>query len=135
LGVIALAGLGLLAADVATYTSLRSFLFDRVDSTLDSVHTGVEALGGRGPGGPGGGQRVPGDCVELRTLTQQVVSHGCFEEFPNASTPPAPRYPATISLPSQPNTPAGDRVAFLTVPTVSGGGRYRVRASIEDRDP
>jgi len=42
LGVIVLAALGLGAADVATYTSLRSFEFDRTDSTLDAAHPGVE---------------------------------------------------------------------------------------------
>ena len=32
---------GLLAADLATYAALRSSLFDRVDSSLDSSATGV----------------------------------------------------------------------------------------------
>ena len=35
LGVIALAAVGLVAADVATYSSLRSFLLDRTDSSLE----------------------------------------------------------------------------------------------------
>jgi len=38
LGVIMLAAVGLVAADIATYTSLRSFLFDRVDNTIDAAH-------------------------------------------------------------------------------------------------
>src|SRR5919204_6793045 len=89
LGVIVLAALGLVAADVATYTSLQRFLLDRVDSTLDSVHTGFEAHH------PGPGPRgIPGDCVQTRTLTHQVVTQQCFAQFPNAKTEPAPRYPA-----------------------------------------
>ena len=40
LGVLALATVGLVAADIATYTSLRSFLFDRTDSSLESAHRG-----------------------------------------------------------------------------------------------
>ena len=42
LGVIVLAALGLGAADIATYTSLRSFELKRVDSALDAAHPGVE---------------------------------------------------------------------------------------------
>ena len=60
LGLIAIAAVGLVAADVVTYTALKSFLYDRIDSTLNSVHPGVEnALFGDGRGlnggGPGGG--------------------------------------------------------------------------------
>ena len=39
--------------------------------------------------------------------------------------------PTTVSMPASPNTPEGDTVKFFTVDAVSGGGRYRVRASIE----
>ena len=136
LGVIALAAVGLVAADIATYASLRSFLFDRVDNSLDAAHPGVEAavFHGRGQGpGPGGGGTVQGDCIQVRTLTQRVVNQTCVPQFAESEAAPAPRYPATISLPSEPNTDEGDRVAYLTVPAVSGGGRYRVRASIEAR--
>jgi len=38
-----LSAAGLLAADVATYTALRSSLFDRVDSSLDSSAAGVSS--------------------------------------------------------------------------------------------
>ena len=37
LGVIVLAALGLAVADVATYASLRSFLLDRTDATLEET--------------------------------------------------------------------------------------------------
>ena len=37
LGVIVLAALGLALADVATYASLRSFLFHRTDSALQKL--------------------------------------------------------------------------------------------------
>src|SRR3974390_3676507 len=90
LGVVALTAVGLVAADLATYTALRSFLFDRVDSTLNSVHVGVEsalfAPHGPGPGptpAPGGNQSlqelftsVPGDCIEVRTLAGAVGAQG-----------------------------------------------------------
>ena len=44
LGVIAIAAVGLVAADIATYGALKSFLLDRVESTLNSVHPGVEGV-------------------------------------------------------------------------------------------
>ena len=45
-GVLVLALVGLAAADVATYTSLRSFLVQRVDTTLESDHQSFEGLDG-----------------------------------------------------------------------------------------
>jgi two-component system, OmpR family, sensor kinase len=143
LGVIALAAVGLVVADAATYTSLRSFLFDRVDSTLNAAHPGVEqAVFGDGGGddhhGPGPeqlGATVPGDCIQVRHANGAVVASRCIAAFPGATTSPKPRYPATVSFPRRPNTAQGDRVTFLTVPAVSGGGRYRVRASIERNAP
>ena len=44
LGVLALATVGLIAADLATYTSLRSFLIDRTDASLQAAHQEVTAL-------------------------------------------------------------------------------------------
>ena len=55
LGVVVLALVGLAAADIATYTSLRSFLVQRVDNTLESDHQSFEQRGRGGPGGFGGG--------------------------------------------------------------------------------
>ena len=42
LGVIALAAVGLVAADFATYSALRSFLIDRTDTSLDVAHLSVQ---------------------------------------------------------------------------------------------
>ena len=44
LGVILLSAIGLAVADVATYTSLRSFLLNRVDSSLTAGHTGAARM-------------------------------------------------------------------------------------------
>ncbi len=50
LGVLVLATIGLFAADLATYTSLRSFLIGRTDSSLQAAHQEAEAeLLGTGP--------------------------------------------------------------------------------------
>ena len=137
LGVIVLAAVGLIAADIATYTSLRSFLFQRVDSTLDSAHPSIEDAVFGGEAVPNPLQAlaaiVPGDCIEVRKLNQQVLGSRCIARFPDQKAPPPPRLPERISLPARPNTHDGDRVHRLSVGATEGGDRYRVRASIEPR--
>ena len=148
LAVISLAAVGLIAADAVTYSSLRSFEISRTDASLNAAHIAVERplfQGGRGgpnPGPPGdagnGGQpsrigdlaaAARGDYVALLGLDGRVISHSFAAQFAGAGTPPAPKLPSTIELPQ---APAGeDRVSYFTVPAVSGGGHYRVRASIE----
>src|SRR5262249_52304648 len=87
LGVVVLSAVGLALADVATYTSLRAFMLDRVDKTLEAGHVQVEqtAFGktrparGGGDGGPGGGPGPPAqgiDWYEVRTLSGAVVKSG-----------------------------------------------------------
>jgi two-component system OmpR family sensor kinase len=138
LGVFALAAVGLVVADAATYISLRSFLLDRVDSSLNAVHPGVEQAvfrEGEDHHGPGPlNATVPGDCIQVRRTNGTVVDGKCIAAFPGATAGPSPSYPDTISFPTRSNTPHGDRVRFLTV-GAKGGGRYRVRASIERDAP
>ena len=43
-GVLVLAGVALVGADVATYASLRSFLLKRTDSSLEIDHRAVESV-------------------------------------------------------------------------------------------
>jgi two-component system OmpR family sensor kinase len=146
LGVIAIAAVGLVAADIATYGALKSFLLDRVESTLNSVHPGVEGAlfprPGQGPGpGPGGGDfralfnAIPGDCIEVRRLNQTITGATCVPVFGHNTAAPGPKLPAKITLPTKPTSPEGDRVKFFTAPALSGGGSYRVRASIEANTP
>jgi two-component system, OmpR family, sensor kinase len=141
LGVIVLAALGLAIADLATYTSLRSFLFDRTDNALNAAHPGVEdALFQQQEPDHGGSLRAlaaaaPGDYIQLRQLDGSILGSRMNPQFSEAKSPPPPKLPATITLPSRPTTPNGDRVRFLTVGAQSGHDRYRVRASIEPRAP
>src|SRR2546429_8657296 len=98
LGVIVLAALGLAAADVATYTSLRSFLFHRVDSTLQAAHPIVEGNvfgrpgDGQGPQASGPiGAGAPGVVyVQARTPSGRVVGRGPTSEIGEASPPAVP---------------------------------------------
>jgi two-component system OmpR family sensor kinase len=139
LAVIVLAAVGLIAADVATYSSLSSFLVDRTDSTLDQSHTqAAQSIEGRGDFGdrsgfgPGGGPGL-NEFIQLRSLNGTVIRTDANNRLPDGTTPPAPKLPATISVPQA--SDGGDRVRYLTVPAVKGGDRYRVRASIEANQP
>src|SRR5207244_10289460 len=65
LAVGAVALVALVASDVATYRYLRSFLYQRVDQSLESAHVGLErAANGQGSsnrGGPPGDGGRPGE--------------------------------------------------------------------------
>ncbi len=149
LGVIALAAVGLVAADVATYSTLRSFLVKRTDSTLEAAHVAVESalFHEHGPGSPPdrddkGGRHAgdvpdlapltaaaPGDYVALRRLDGTVVNGGSVPRFPGGESAPPPALPSHISLHKA--NAQGERVRYFTVKATSGDERYRVRASIE----
>jgi two-component system OmpR family sensor kinase len=127
LGVLALATAGLLTADFVTYTSLSSFLLERVDSQLDSDHQGAENNGFTNVGANGS---TGADLVEVRSPTGEVRFVTPVPHFAGTTAPPGPSLPARFTIPSTPNA-GPDRVIYLTVPAVSGGGSWRVRASIE----
>jgi two-component system, OmpR family, sensor kinase len=144
LGVIVLAAAGLVAADAATYTSLRSFLFSRTDTSLESAHVAAESAL-RGPHGePGrdepphgpsdfGGHdigrltaSVPGVFVQVRRSNGTIVGGGAAPQFTGTKQSPPPRLPNRIPLSSR---GGGEAVAYFTAPATRGAGRYRVRAS------
>jgi two-component system OmpR family sensor kinase len=144
LGVVVLAAAGLVAADVVTYTSLRSFLVSQTDDSLDAAHVSVEAAlrgphGGPGDGAPPGSvtshsafdigrltSAAPGEYVQVRTVNGAIVVSGRAPEFSGSEQSPPPRLPATVRLTS---SEGSDTVAYFTVPAKTGGSRYRVRAS------
>ena len=140
---IALAAVGLIAADFATYSSLRSFLISRTDNSLQQAHLAAGgALRGPPPGDhhpAGRGVRLdrllsstPGDYVQLRRLNGKVVFSG-VQRLPGSDDASVPLLPKTIDLPAASGN--GDRVRYFTVSATQGGERYRVRASIEPDAP
>jgi len=133
LGLLVLAAAGLVAADIATYTSQESFLFQQTDSTLQNEHQFANQAGNRGPGGPGPGT-PPGLYVEIRNLQTGAVVYSHLEGFPGQRAGAPPRLPKTIKL-QAPREGEPDAVTYFTASAVSGGGRYRVRASIEVDNP
>jgi two-component system OmpR family sensor kinase len=126
LGVVLLAALGLAAADIATYSSLRSFLVSRTDTTLRDEHQAFE-------GGPGTdeGHVPPGVYSEVRAANgRTVLVRLRVYLFPGQSTPPVPQLPQTIHVSARPND-GPDRTSFFTVGSRNSGEQYRVRAAIE----
>ena len=144
LGVFVLAAVGLVAADGATYASLRSFLLDRVDKTLEIGHGQAEQTafpdhggpgGGRGPGGRqpprGTGPPVEGiNWYQVRTLSGKFVSGGFL-----VGGGSAPKLPPEIRVPAAAHGPNGERTTYFTVSSANGSTSYRVRASIEPQHP
>jgi two-component system, OmpR family, sensor kinase len=135
LGVLAVATVGLVVADVATYTSLRSFLFDRVDSTLDDDHRGVESLLRAAAASPEGVTALP---ALPAGLYAQIRSSGRVLTFPTRPFPghtaplSPPKLPTTIRFPAQAQSAHGpDRVRYFTTGSQLGDTRYRVRASLD----
>lgn len=125
LGVIVLGAAGLAIADVATYASLRSFLFERTDESLRESHSSIAREVVRF-GCPGAGDRAPrgtepGDVVEVRASDGSVVcSWQATMLGETASSPPS--LPPSLEVPE-------DDGRYLTVEAQEGDGRYRVRAS------
>jgi two-component system OmpR family sensor kinase len=139
LGVFAVAIVALVAADVATYASLRSFLLDRVDSTLEAGHAQVEHQVG-GDHGFGGGRQGHGfgppaqgiDWYQVRTLQGTVLGGGFLV---GGGSPP--RLPADIAVPTKADShePSHERVSYFTAPSRNGSISYRVRASVDPSQP
>jgi two-component system OmpR family sensor kinase len=132
LGVIVLAAAGLAAANVATYTSLRAFLFDRTDDALARSHPPIERSlhDGRCPGVdgrplPGLG---PGDLIQLRSEAGKILCNTQMTDLSGDVRSP-PQLPASIDTSSAGDGPV--RAHYFTVRSDDGAGRYRVRASAE----
>jgi two-component system OmpR family sensor kinase len=131
LGLLVLAAVGLIAADIATYTSQESFLFDQTDKTLQQEHQFAErgpSQDGRGPGLP------PGVYVEGRSLSTGRILFHDQGHFPASKAASPPRLPEEIRL-NPPTAGEPDRVVYFTAPAKNGRDRYRVRASIEVQNP
>ena len=123
---------GLLAADIATYAALRSSLFDRADSSLDTSAKGVEqAL--TGPARPGQrdalvplnllarlGVLTPGMYIEVRHPDGSRPLHGVLTR-PD-ETLPTPRVPKGFDAASD----GSPRRA--TTGATTGGSRFRLLA-------
>jgi two-component system OmpR family sensor kinase len=155
IGVIALVALTI--ADVATYSSLQSFLYARIDQQLDQqsqhldhfLNDGAQlnpsACAGPGPFGFGGGPAPTGDepgrtrpanavqefALEVLSPTGGVVAGQRCAAYVNG-TAYLPQIPTTIAgiTTSDTTNTTNSAVAYFTVAsTKTGGPSFRVRAT------
>jgi two-component system, OmpR family, sensor kinase len=131
--VAAVALVGLVAADVATYTALRSFLIDRVDQSLIAAHKPLirSLYEPPQPLSPSSGQRdaaafakaAPDAFVELRGPSDKVWLSGSTRgEFSTDK----PRLPAHVN--GLEGTGDDGRTFFTVESSEQGGPDFRVRA-------
>ena len=149
LGFVAI--VALVAADFATYSSLRSFLLDRVDETLAASHEPAQqvvdpdsgpapGLGGGGPGGSGGpvpnsnGNALGGleatTAVVVRTAAGQTATYAYCPQRYACSSGGAylPRLPAQIKGFGRHGGIAEPSTFFDASSAESGGPQFRVVA-------
>jgi two-component system OmpR family sensor kinase len=118
-----LAIVGLVAADIATYAALKSFLVDRVDGSLAASATVVQRSIGRG--------LDFGDKQQLASLTPGLFVEGLNPDGSFAGSYQAPRYDeATPPRPKLPVELPSGGVSKFTVDSIRGGTQFRVR--VED---
>jgi two-component system OmpR family sensor kinase len=131
LAVIVMVFAGLLVSDVVTYTSLKSFLLNRVDQQLLVGRIAMrQHFGGgtpfEGPGGFGEVTRAlapPGTLGEIRDASGQVLDRTVlgFEQRGQLDVP-EPDLPSPIPLPDS------GEPEFFTVGSVQSSLNYRVLA-------
>jgi two-component system, OmpR family, sensor kinase len=122
--------LALLAADVATYSALRSFLLGRIDRSLNTAHVGVErrlAFASE-TGASGIGLIAPGAYVERRDAQGHII--GLPIPAGRFGRPEVvPRLPARIGGFRAPTGRGREPTATFTASSATAGGpQFRVRA-------
>jgi two-component system OmpR family sensor kinase len=124
IALVVLVGVGLIVADVATYTALRSFLVQRVDQQLRAAigpAAGMleHAMPGMRPGG-GPGDAIPnGSYVAAFDASGQLVVDRFALTYESATQPAKPDLPLNVGTQGPGSSP-------FTVGSVHGGLRYRV---------
>ena len=123
IGVISLVVIGIVIFDVATYTSLRTFLYGRVDSQLSSGRVvAVGVLGGRENGPGSTAQQFP-----TGTVIQEVSPDGAVLVTKVAAPPFSTTQPALPVLPHPlPNAGMDKAGQPFNVAGTNGVAQFRV---------
>ncbi len=145
----------LVIANIATYSALESFLYQRIDQQLEQLHPRIEGVvnSGRtlrcfdpgqfapapapGPGGPVPGQEgagaanaVQATAIEVRTPSGNLLKGQVCPVY-EGETAYTPQLPTTITGLSR--TTQGEKVTYFTAAsTKANGPTFRVRASTLD---
>src|SRR5438105_3286200 len=136
IAVIVLVFAGLAVSDVVTYTSLKSFLLQRVDQQLQAGRDpAIVALNSVANGGvnrfPGGGDLgppslPPGTLTEVLGPTGSVLATYCF--CYGEPTPPSPDVSSTVKSAGASSSSQSPSPQFYTTGAVGRSAiRYRVR--------
>jgi two-component system OmpR family sensor kinase len=156
LALAAVAFVALVVADVATYSELKTFLYNQVDNSLESSHGAIEAAldglskpGGRSesdnPEGPAPNAATsvsgaafcqstanglaPGTFVEVRTASGAVVDHDDCPAIESGGVSYSPALPRAITG-FVATGPHHEPTTYLTAPSAKAGGpTFRVRVS------
>ena len=129
----------LVAADAATYSSLRSFLIAQADSNLNTAHIPIEQQlaqgGGDDQNGPGGGGPPVHGCADCYVAVRASTGTRVLQQpyLPNG-------HQVSIVLPDHisgfsDETDPREPTAYFDASTSGGGPTFRVRASILDSGP
>ena len=129
IGIVSLVAVGLLVADVATYTALQTFLIGRVDVQLSTGHNAaVAGLGGSPQGnGPPAGSTFPADTIIERVQADGTVLDARRLSFGGTSS--------SSALPVLPKPlPSGTEKdpAVQTLNGINGVSHYRAAIWPED---
>ena len=151
LAVAAIALVALAIADVTVYSSLRSYLYQQADSTLQLSHIAIEHAAGEPhePGSPGqpvtspdkavgasnfcaiGREGAPGMFIQVRSASGVVASGMECPAFVPGEKAYSPKLPAVISGYRETASDPHEPVTYFTVPSTSAAGpAFRVRASV-----
>jgi two-component system OmpR family sensor kinase len=148
LAVGAVAVVALAFADVTVYASLRSYLYNQADMTLQVSHVAVEqAAGPNVPSNPGSGpvppgqggnsdfcaigrESAPGMFLEVRTTDNGIVNSETCPAFTPGKISYSPKLPSVITGFTLTAADPQEPLVYFTVPsTIPGGPLFRVRAS------
>ncbi len=130
LAVGAVALIALIAADVATYSAFRSFLFHQVDVSLETAHPPLEQALNSGQSLDVGtvARLAPGMFVEVRGAAGENL--GEVPAFERGGQQVAPALPGHLDVPQATQPGPGEPAIYLTVGSATPGGpQFRVRAS------
>jgi two-component system, OmpR family, sensor kinase len=126
---------GLLVSDVATYQALRTFLVEKVDAQINTLHRPLQERilrtdgGPGGPGGPGGGG-FAGTAMYTQARDAKGAVVFSFAGGPFGETPKYnPAIPTRVPTPPPcADTQCSQSVAFEVPSAQPGGPSYRVHA-------